>query len=106
MLTKDGYDLQWGTNVLGHFYFAKLLLPALTETSKISPDGKTRLVITSSASSMLIDKIDFDTLHGKDNEKRIKLGTVNLYSQSKFVRPVVDSTCAVSLTSQCRGMLL
>lgn len=31
-LTKDGYDLQFGTNVLGHFHFTMLLLPALLAT--------------------------------------------------------------------------
>ena len=31
-LTKDGYDLQFGTNVLAHFHFTMLLLPALLAT--------------------------------------------------------------------------
>ncbi|KAF8547993.1 NAD(P)-binding protein, partial [Imleria badia] len=34
MLTDDGYDLQFGTNVLGHFYFTKLVLPTLLSTAK------------------------------------------------------------------------
>ncbi|KAG2110815.1 uncharacterized protein F5147DRAFT_687339 [Suillus discolor] len=29
MLTDDGYDLQFGTNVLGHFYFTNIVMPAL-----------------------------------------------------------------------------
>jgi retinol dehydrogenase-12 len=28
-LTKNNYDLQFGTNVLGHFHLTALLLPAL-----------------------------------------------------------------------------
>jgi len=47
-LTADGYDLQFGTNVLGHFYFTKLLLPTLIATAKTSSDGKARVVNTSS----------------------------------------------------------
>ncbi|KAJ6545988.1 hypothetical protein DFH09DRAFT_1508206, partial [Mycena vulgaris] len=31
-LTAQGYDFQFGTNVLGHFYLTELLLPALTKS--------------------------------------------------------------------------
>lgn len=30
--TVQGYDLQFGTNVLGHFLFTKLLLPTMIRT--------------------------------------------------------------------------
>lgn len=33
----DGYDLQFGTNVLGPYLFTKLLLPALIHTAQASP---------------------------------------------------------------------
>ncbi|OJA14188.1 hypothetical protein AZE42_06507 [Rhizopogon vesiculosus] len=49
LLTTDGYDLQFGTNVLGHFYFTKLLLPALIATAKSAPDSKARVITTSSS---------------------------------------------------------
>ena len=47
-LTKHGHDLQFGTNVLGHFYLTQLLLPTLIRTSELSGDGKARVVNTSS----------------------------------------------------------
>jgi retinol dehydrogenase-12 len=34
--TADGYDLQFGTNTLGHFFFTSLLLPTLIHTAKHS----------------------------------------------------------------------
>jgi retinol dehydrogenase-12 len=79
-LTADGYDQQWGTNVLGHFYFTKLLLPALISAAKASPDAKARVVNTSSAFHWLGD-VDFATF--RDSPKRKKLGTQKLYMQSK-----------------------
>ena len=84
-VTADDYDLQFGTNVLGHWYFTKLLIPILIETAKSSPEGTARIVTTSSSGHTLVDKIDFDTLRGKENRARIKLGRVFLYNQSKFV---------------------
>jgi len=80
-LTADGYDLQFGTNVLGHYYFTKLLLPTMIATAKTTPDGKTRIVTTSS-SGHHFGRLDFDTF--KDSPERRKRGSNALYCQSKF----------------------
>jgi len=81
MLTKQGHDLQFGTNVLGHFYLTKLLLPALLAATKSSPAGTVRVVTTSSWGHWL-SEIDFNTL--KDGPGRNKISSGTLYSQSKF----------------------
>jgi len=86
LLTTDGYDLQFGTNVLGHFYFTKLLLPLLTSTAKTSPEGKVRVVNTSSIGHIWSPPLNFATL--RDTPARKKLTTNSLYSQSKLVRLV------------------
>jgi retinol dehydrogenase-12 len=86
LITDDGYDLQFGTNVLGHFYFNKLLLPLLVATAM--KDGiPSRVIVTSSSVSTMADKsipIDFATLKEKDGSERRKKGTIALYAQSKF----------------------
>ena len=46
-LTKDGYELQFGTNHLGHALLTKLLLPLLLETAQ-RPDADVRIVSLSS----------------------------------------------------------
>ncbi|PSR76806.1 hypothetical protein PHLCEN_2v8187 [Hermanssonia centrifuga] len=86
MMTDDGYDMQFGTNVLGHFFFTELLMPALLAGVKSSPDGHARVVTTSSSAAYL------DTLHPetfRDHPKRKKMGSKGLYFQSKFGNAVV-----------------
>ncbi|KZW03701.1 NAD(P)-binding protein [Exidia glandulosa HHB12029] len=75
-LTTQGYDLQFGTNVLGHFYFTKLLLPALLA----STHGARTLHTSSSASQW--GTIDFKTF--KDGPERRKKSRPWLYGQSKL----------------------
>jgi len=81
-LTTQGYDLQFGTNVLGHFYLTKLLLPTLLAAAETSPDGKARIVNTSSSAHVFSSGIDFNTL--KEGPARKKKGTQGLYCQSKL----------------------
>lgn len=46
--TEDGYELHVGTNSLGHHYLTKLLLPALLESARLTPDRPPRVCFTSS----------------------------------------------------------
>jgi len=81
-LTVDGYDLQFGTNVLGHFYLTRLLLPTLVATAKNSLDGRVRVVTTASGGAMFHAYIDWETL--KDGDARKAKDTQKLYFQSKY----------------------
>ncbi|KAG1869443.1 hypothetical protein DFJ58DRAFT_837739 [Suillus subalutaceus] len=82
MLTEDGYDLQFGTNVLGHFYFTKTIMPALLAGASQSPDGTARIVNTSSNAHWL-SSLDYNTF--KDSPARQKKSAMNLYGQSKLL---------------------
>lgn len=105
--TDDGYDLSFGTNVLGkfanislisiigtlpgHFYLTKLLLLALSNAQE---GRKARVIDTASfmhllGSSAIGSGLEFDTF--KDGPKRRGKGKIWLYGQSKFVRyPVCE----------------
>jgi len=79
-VTADGYDLQFGTNVLGHFYFTKLLLPTLIATAQSYPGVGGRIVNVSSA--VHYQTLNFNTF--KDGPTRKKVSSELLYAQSKF----------------------
>ena len=67
----------------GHFYFTKLLLPALVRGATASSDGKARVVNVSS-SALWFTTLDYNTF--RDGPARVKKGKTDLYAQSKFVR--------------------
>ncbi|KAI1782789.1 NAD(P)-binding protein [Ganoderma leucocontextum] len=85
-LTKDGYDLQWGTNVVGPFLFTELLMPALIEGVKTSPDHHARIIVVSS-SAAYGDTLHWDTF--KDTPTRLKSTPKGLYYQSKHANVIV-----------------
>lgn len=100
-LTSDGYDMQFGTNVignlgyysnhfiaclncsLGHFYLTKLLIPALLEGAKQSPDGKARVVTVASLGHLAHNGVSYESL--TNTPQRTRKGAILLYGQSKCV---------------------
>ncbi|WP_313676870.1 SDR family NAD(P)-dependent oxidoreductase [Mycolicibacterium sp.] len=72
--TADGFELQFGTNHLGHFALTGLLLPNLLEVDR------SRVVVVASIAHNIKAKIDFDDLTW---EKR-KYDRVAAYGQSKL----------------------
>jgi NAD(P)-dependent dehydrogenase (short-subunit alcohol dehydrogenase family) len=62
--TVQGYELQIGTNNLGHFLFTHFLRPVLAETAKTAPKSSVRVVWVSSsaADSAPHPAIDFSNM--------------------------------------------
>ncbi|KAH9988776.1 hypothetical protein BJV74DRAFT_796236 [Russula compacta] len=91
-LTKQEYDYQFGTNVLGHFYFTKLLLDVLLSTVKKCPPRSVRVINVSSIGHYFgaPEGIRWETLGAGEEslEERKKLGTARLFGQSKTVRAI------------------
>jgi retinol dehydrogenase-12 len=78
--TVQNYELQWGTNVVGHFLLQKLLIPLLQSSAQ--QIGEVRIIWTSSDGSEMSpapDGIYWDDLSGD----KAGLSPFNLYSQSK-----------------------
>ena len=71
--TADGFELQFGTNHLGHFAFTGLLLDRMIETER------SRVVTMSSSVHRMRTRTDFDDLQWDRGYKRIAA-----YAQSKL----------------------
>jgi len=95
-VTAQNYDMQFGTNVLGHFYLTKLLLPTMIATAAASGDDA-RIVNTSSMAS-LRGNIDFNCL--KDGPARRRRWTIELYAQSKLGNVILSNELARRYGSQ------
>lgn len=51
--TPDGYEVQFGTNHVGHFLLTKLLLPTLLKTTTKQSDADVRVVTVASAANSM-----------------------------------------------------
>jgi NAD(P)-dependent dehydrogenase (short-subunit alcohol dehydrogenase family) len=71
--TKDGFELQFGTNHLGHFAFTGLLL------DKLLPVGGSRIVTVSSVGHRILADIHFDDLQWERSYNRVAA-----YGQAKL----------------------
>ncbi|TFK84294.1 NAD(P)-binding protein [Polyporus arcularius HHB13444] len=87
LVTKDGYDLQFGTNCIGHWYFTELVMPALLAGVATSPDHHARVVTTSSSAAYLASGFNFDLF--KDGPQRRKASSNEMYAQSKLGNVIV-----------------
>ena len=85
VVPSDGYDLQFGTNVLGHAVLTLGLIDQLLAAVKASPDGKARVINVSSNAAYITfpEGMRWETL--KDGPKRRKESPALLYGQSKYV---------------------
>jgi len=79
--TTDGYEVQMGTNHIGHAFLAKLLLPTL-ETNAESSD--TRIVVLSSQGGQFARGINYKVLKNDGSDMILLGGTQLLYCQSKL----------------------
>ncbi|KIJ40138.1 hypothetical protein M422DRAFT_230313 [Sphaerobolus stellatus SS14] len=93
MLTAQGYDIQFGTNVLGHYFFTILLMPALEKSTK-HYGVKARIVNTSSIANHAAPGptgINWRTLKGGEERDKVLNSTwlpfkseLMLYGASKI----------------------
>jgi NAD(P)-dependent dehydrogenase (short-subunit alcohol dehydrogenase family) len=78
--TTDGFELQFGTNVLGHFALTALLLPALQKAASESPASATRpRIVTIASIAHKRGQLNLDDLHSQKS-----YSPMQAYQQSKL----------------------
>ncbi|SPO22089.1 related to Oxidoreductase, short-chain dehydrogenase [Ustilago trichophora] len=107
--TKDGIELQVGTNVVGHYLFTMLLLPTLYSTSKLpdyaKPDSPTVRIVQVSSMGHLAAPSDtsFKDLEAvnKQHWPEVK-GTWDRYGKSKLGNILIANELAKLLPKDAR----
>lgn len=88
--TKDGYEMQFGTNTIGHYAFTSRLIPLLLKTAKMSPPASVRVIwVASSGHFVFTPKsgINYDSIKNVskvDNQVHYgqsKLATIHLANE-------------------------
>ncbi|CAM9715364.1 unnamed protein product [Ectocarpus sp. 13 AM-2016] len=96
--TKDGFEMQFGTNHLGHFRLTSLLMPALLK----SPDA--RVVNVASAAHLFASSVEWDDLNAQAPGayapwKAYGLSKLSNIYFTKALQRRVDSKGAGSITA-------
>jgi retinol dehydrogenase-12 len=89
--TKEGYEIQFGTNHVGHALLTKLLLPKLEATAE-KPDADVRIISLSSTGHQFAPKggLLLDKVHSETSS----IGTVARYGQSKLANILYSNELA------------
>ncbi|KAI0708181.1 NAD(P)-binding protein [Cerioporus squamosus] len=92
-LTAQGYDLTFGTNVIGHFLFLQLLYPLLLAAPA---PGPSRVVWTASFSHYQVpgDRLDYATFTDGPERRNVRRGMFTMYAQSKLAQVALSSYLA------------
>lgn len=87
LLTKDGFEMQFGTNHLGHFLFTMLLLP------KIKKSESARIINVSSNGHKYSKGIDFEDI----NYEKKRYSALSAYADSKLANVLFTKALAKRL---------
>ncbi|PWY70812.1 short chain dehydrogenase [Aspergillus sclerotioniger CBS 115572] len=105
-LTKDGYEIQFGTNVLGPALFTQLLLPILRETVKMNDQA--RMVMLSSAAHARApsDVYNFEELRTTASHRHTtERYTISKLANLHYARALADRETGVKIIPVHPGMV-
>lgn len=105
-LTKDGYEIQFGTNVVGPALLTQLVLPVMRETAKTNP--QTRMVMLSSAAHAMApgDMYKFSEFRTKmSNRKTTERYTISKLADLHYAKALAEREPHVKIVPVHPGMV-
>ncbi|RPB25726.1 NAD(P)-binding protein [Terfezia boudieri ATCC MYA-4762] len=110
-LTKDGFDIQWGTNYIGHALLTKLPLPTLIQAAQNSPKNSILALATSSKLSRYAQSKLANVLHAKALAMRYSEDGITavschrgvIFTDLKFIGGELQPDWAVYVTPSDNG---
>lgn len=104
--TKEGYEVQFGTNHMGHALLTKLLLPTMLETAK-QPDADVRIVNLSSMGHHLTSPrgIEFDQVALEQQQTWRRYGASKL-ANILFARELAERYPQITSVSLHPGVIV
>lgn len=102
-LTEEGYEMQFGTNHIGHAVILRLLKPVMLRTANITDGGDVRYVAVSSSGHNLHPEggIQFDKLRTSNG-----VGTWRRYGQSKLANILYCKAMAKRFNAQITSVAI
>ena len=103
--TRQGYEIQWGTNVVAHFVINKLLMPILLSTAQVAQKGSVRSVWVSSDGHVYYspkpDGIDWNDITTKKPDGwKGDMSAMKYYGQSKAGDVILSKEAAARYGEQ------
>ncbi|KAM0257916.1 hypothetical protein ACHAPA_011518 [Fusarium lateritium] len=105
-LTKDGYEIQFGTNMLGPALFTHLLLPTLRTTAKINKQTGMIMLCSAAHSQAPKNIYDFDefrtTMHNRATTQRY---TISKLANIHYAKALAESEKTLKIIPVHPGMV-
>ncbi len=105
-MTKDGYEIQFGTNHMGHALLTKLLLPTLLETTK-QPGADVRVITVTSMGHFIVPSkgIEFVQSALQNVNTWLRYGSSKL-ANILFARELAERYPAITSVSVHPGVIV
>lgn len=105
-LTKEGYEIQFGTNVMGTALFTQLLLPPLREAARANPQARAVILCSAAHAQAPSDGYNFEALKTDMKNKNTTVRyTTSKLADIHYAKALAEREKAVKIIPVHPGMV-